>query len=183
MKLVIKEYLSSLKEREELDAVLPDLLSQMGLNVFSRPGRGTRQDGVDVAAVGKLNGDVEDTVYLFSIKPGDLRRNDWDGGGAQSLRPSLTEILELYIRNRLPDEHKGKPIKVCICVGGDIREEVRPSLRAFVEANTKDNVFFEEWNGDRLASLIEERFLREELLPKGAQSLLRKSLALTLAPN
>lgn len=52
MKLIIKEYLSSLKERDELDAVLPDLLSQLGLNVYSRPARGTRQDGVDVGAVG-----------------------------------------------------------------------------------------------------------------------------------
>lgn len=44
MKLIIKEYLASLKERDELDAVLPDLLSQLGLNVYSRPARGTRQD-------------------------------------------------------------------------------------------------------------------------------------------
>ena len=50
MKLILKQYLSSLKERGELDAILPDLLSQLGLNVFSRPGRGTRQDGVDVGS-------------------------------------------------------------------------------------------------------------------------------------
>ena len=48
MKLILKQYLSSLRERGELDAILPDLLSQLGLIVFSRPGRGTRQDGVDV---------------------------------------------------------------------------------------------------------------------------------------
>jgi hypothetical protein len=71
MKLIIKEYLASLKEREELDAILPDLLSQMGLNVFSRPTRGTRQSGVDVAAA--INDGIE-KVYLFSIKSGDLTR-------------------------------------------------------------------------------------------------------------
>jgi len=71
MKLIIKQYLASLNERNELDALLPDLLSQMGLNVFSRPGIGTKQHGVDVAAVGSLNGDPE-KVYLFSIKAGDL---------------------------------------------------------------------------------------------------------------
>ena len=47
------------KERGELDAVLPDLLSELGLNVYSRPGRGTRQDGVDVGAVGSLDGGSE----------------------------------------------------------------------------------------------------------------------------
>ena len=37
MKLMIRQYLASLKERGELDALLPDLLSQMGLEVFLKP--------------------------------------------------------------------------------------------------------------------------------------------------
>ena len=66
MKLIVREYLGSLRERGELDVILPDLLSQLGLNVFSRPARGTRQDGVDVAAVGKFDND-ESRVFLFAI--------------------------------------------------------------------------------------------------------------------
>ncbi len=182
MKLVIKEYLASLREREELDVVLPDLLSQMGMTVFSRPGRGTRQDGVDVAAVGSIDGE-EESVYLFSIKPGDLRRNDWDGDAVQSLRPSLNEILDAYIPNRLPTEHRDKKIKICICVGGDIREEVRTSVEGFKAQNSTDIVCFEEWNGDKIASLIETRFLKEELLPEGARSHLRKAIALIDEPD
>ena len=73
MRLIIRQYIAGLKERNELDAVMPDLLSQMGMVVYSRPARGTRQDGVDVAAVGSLNGGPE-KVYLFSIKAGDLSR-------------------------------------------------------------------------------------------------------------
>lgn len=34
MKLILKQYLASLKERAELDAILPDLLSSMGMNVL-----------------------------------------------------------------------------------------------------------------------------------------------------
>ena len=34
MRLVLTEYLSSLRERDELDVIVPNLLSQMGLNVF-----------------------------------------------------------------------------------------------------------------------------------------------------
>lgn len=107
MKLIVKQYLASLRERNELDAIIPDLLSQLGLNVFSRPGRGTRQDGVDVAAVGSLDGGQE-KIYLLSIKQGDLTRSSWDGDAVQSLRPSLNEILDSYIPNRLPKEHKIK---------------------------------------------------------------------------
>ena len=80
MKPIIREYLASLKERGELDAILPDLLSELGYTVFSRPSRGTRQFGVDVAAIGP-HGD--DRVYLFSIKRGDLTRAQWNDGSAK----------------------------------------------------------------------------------------------------
>ena len=182
MKLIIKEYLSSLKERGELDSVLPDLLSQLGLNVYSRPARGTRQDGVDVAAVGSLDGGPE-KVYLFSFKPGDLTRGDWDGNSEQSLRPSLNEIIDAYIPNRLPAEHRGKDIVICIALGGDVREPVRPLITGFIGQNTQGNVTFEEWNGDKLAAYIESSFLREELLPDHARSHLRKSIAMLDEPD
>jgi hypothetical protein len=182
MKLILKQYLSSLRERGELDAILPDLLSQLGLNVFSRPGRGTRQDGVDVGAVGSLDEGPE-RVYLFSIKPGDLTRKDWDGDAVQSLRPSLNEIIDAYIPNRLPAEHRGKDIVICIGIGGDVQEQVRPQLTGFVKQNTTASLAFEEWNGDKLASLIQSCFLREGLLPEHARSRLRKSLALLDEPE
>jgi len=181
MKLIIKEYLSSLRERGELDVILPDLLSQLGLNVYSRPARGTRQDGVDVGAVGSLN-DGPEKVYLFTIKPGDLTRSAWDGD-VQSVRPSLNEILDAYIPTRLPSEHRDKDIVICICCGGDIQEPVQTSLEGFIQNNTKGKISFEEWNGDKLASLIQSSFLREDLLPKEARSHLRKSLALLDEPE
>ncbi len=184
MKLIIREYLASLRERGELDAILPDLLSQMGLNVFSRPGIGTRQDGVDVAAVGKIGGKkAKEKVYLFSIKPGDLTRQDWSGGKVQDLRPSLNDILDSYIPNRLPSEHKGKDIVICICVGGDIQEQVRPAVEGFIKRNQKGKVKFEQWNGDKLAALIQETFLREDFIPPDSRSHLRKSLAMLDEPD
>jgi hypothetical protein len=182
MKLILKQYLSSLRERGELDAILPDLLSQLGLNVYSRPGRGTLQRGVDVGAVGKINGGPE-KVYLFSIKAGDLTRRDWDGDSDQSLRPSLNEIIDAYIPNRLPAEHRGKCIVICICFGGDVQEQVREQLKGFIDRNTTSDITFEEWNGDKLAELIQSNFLREDLLPEHSRSRLRKSLALLDEPE
>jgi hypothetical protein len=182
MKLIIREYLASLRERGELDAILPDLLSQLGLNVFSRPARGTRQHGVDVGAVGSLD-KGPDKVFLFSVKPGDLTRTDWSGESVQSLRSSLTEILDAYIPNRIPVEHRGKEIVICIALGGDVKEQVRELLTGFIQQHTTDAVKFEEWNGDKIADLIQSYFLREDLLPTGARSLLRKSLALIDEPD
>lgn len=182
MKLILREYLSSLKERGELDAVLPDLLSQMGLNVYSRPQRGTRQDGVDIGTVGSIDGGAE-KVYLFSIKPGNLTRRDWSGDSPQSLRPSLVQIIDAYIPGRLPVEHRDKEIVICIAIGGDVQEQVRTDLAGFMSQNTKGKISFEEWNGDRIASYILANFLREDLLPATARSSLRKSLALLDEPD
>ena len=184
MKLIIRQYLASLKERGELDAVLPDLLSQLGLNVYSRPGRGTRQNGVDVAAVGRLKNNKADKVYLFSIKAGDLTRSDWNNNTPQALRPSLDEIRDVYIPNRLPAEYRDKEIVICICLGGEIREEVSEQLEGYKrQFNSSRPVTFQDWNGDKLAELIQSSFLQEDLLPEESRSQLRKALALLDEPE
>lgn len=184
MKLVIKEYLASLNERDELDAILPDLLSQLGLTVFGKPIRGASERGVDVAAVGSLYGGVE-KVYLFSIKAGDLTRSTWNGNENQALRPSLDEIIDSYIPHRLPPEHKGKPIVICPCFGGDVQTPVRDLFTGYIDSKTKtnENIEFEEWNGDKLASLINDNFLHENFMPDDTRSLLRKSVSMIDEPD
>lgn len=183
MKLVIRQYLASLKERGELDALLPDLLSQIGLEVFLKPGIGSRQYGVDVGAYGKFSENSENKVYLFSVKSGDLDRKDWDGGNPQDLRPSINEIIDVFIHSRIPAEYKEQPIEICLCFGGEIKEEVRANVSLFLKNQTTDELSFSEWNGDRLATLIEQHMLREELLPKNSRGLLRKSLAMVDEPD
>jgi len=181
MKLIIKQYLSYLRERDELDVILPDLLSQMGLNVFTRPGRGSRQYGVDVGAVGELEGEPE-KVYLFTIKAGDLTRNDWDTT-PQSVRQSLNEIVDVFICNHLPAEYHNKEKEVCICIGGDVEENVNLNIQSYISDNKKHDITFSIWNGDKIAGLIQDYFLKEELMPEKFRSNLRKSLSLIDEPE
>ena len=183
MKLVIRQYLASLKERGELDALLPDLLSQMGLEVFLKPGVGSRQYGVDVGAFGKLSSESESKVYLFSVKSGDLDRRDWDSTNPQDLRPSINEIIDVFIPTRIPAEYNESPVEICLCFGGEVKEEVRSNVSMFLSKLKADDLSFSEWNGDRLADLVEQHMLREELLPKNCRSLLRKSLAMIDEPE
>lgn len=182
MKLVIREYLASLKERDELDAVLPDLLTELGFTVYSRPARGTRQYGVDVAAVGTGHDGVR-RVHLFSVKSGDLDRNEWNTASPQSLRPSLDEILDHYITSRIPPEYASLPIAICLTFGGAMDEQVRPEVTGYMTRNTTSKVSFEEWNGDRLAQVILDGILREELLPAPQRSHLRKAIAMVEEPD
>ncbi|OKY25038.1 hypothetical protein [Thalassotalea sp. PP2-459] len=182
MKLILKQYLASLKERSELDAVLPDLLSSMGMNVFISPTRGVKEYGVDIAAVGSVN-DGNEKVYLFSVKSGNLTRETWSNGAVQALRPSLEDIQDSFIPSRLPPEHRNKPIVICLCFGGDVNSGIRQEVSGYEKRNTRDNVSFEEWNGDKLAELIQQFLLKEELLPSSSQALLRKSLAILEEPE
>ena len=152
MKLIFTQYLASLKERDELDVIMPDLLSEIGLNVISRPARGTKQHGVDVAAVGTLHGGVR-SLYLISIKPGDLRRSGWDTG-AQSLRASLNQVRDVYIQSLRPKRYLHLPVVVVLCLGGDLHEDVRHDVEGYMAANTTHGIEFELWNGDGLAELL-----------------------------
>ncbi|NIF18416.1 chemotaxis protein [Pantoea sp. Cy-639] len=181
MKLLIRDYLGSLRERDELDAILPDLLSELGFHVYSRPQRGTSQLGVDIAAVGK-DDDGEKKVFLFSVKQGDLTRQDWDGT-PQALRSSLDEILDAYIPHRIPARYKGLKVVICLAFGGDVNEQVREKLTGFIARNTTARVTFDEWNGDKIAGMILKGILREKILPKPLRSSFQKAVAMVDEPE
>ena len=180
MKPVIREYLASMRERGELDAILPDLLSELGYTVFSRPSRGTRQFGVDVAAIGPGS---DNRVYLFSIKRGDLTRSEWNGASDQALRPSLDEIFDAYIPHHLPPEHSAKRLVICPCFGGEVTEAAHEALNGYMTTHTSERVQFSIWNGDRLAGYLEEGILREGLLSPDMRSSLRKAIAMSDEPD
>jgi hypothetical protein len=181
MKLIIREFLASLREREELDAILPDLLSELGYTIISRPGRDTRQHGVDIAAIGR-DDDGQRKIFLFSVKQGDLTRQDWDGT-PQALRPSLNEILDAYIPSRIPRRYQNLAIVICLCVGGEILEQVADDVRGYTSKNTTDQVTFDVWNGDRIAGFILAGILREEILPRDLRSSFQKSVAMVDEPD
>ncbi|TFV30176.1 hypothetical protein E4K66_36495 [Bradyrhizobium frederickii] len=181
MKVLVRDYVASLKEREELDAILPDLLSELGFNVISRPGRGTTQRGVDIAAIERgKNG--KQRFFLFTVKPGDLTRQEWDGN-SQKVRPSLNEILDDYIPTRIPEAYRKLKIVIVICIGGDVHESARSLLTQFTKRHTTRRVSFEEWNGDKIAELLLSGILREELLPKQQRSSFQKAVAMVDQPD
>ena len=85
MRLIIKDYLLQLKEKDELDLLLCDVLLQMGFITDNRPKTGNRQYGVDIRAHN------EETLLLCTVKQGDLNRKNWDSD-PNSVRQSLNEM-------------------------------------------------------------------------------------------
>lgn len=181
MRLIIREYLGLLRERGELDAILPDLLTEMGFTVFSRPSIGPRQHGVDIAAIG-VDTDGKRKVFLFSVKAGNLTRSHWNVG-EQALKPSLDEILHVYIRTRLPVEYAKLPIVICLTFGGSIQESVRSDVEGYIDLNKSERVEFRQWDGDFLAKLIDEGPYGDSLLGRGIRGDLRKAAATVEEPD
>lgn len=184
MKLILRQYLADLKERGELDSILPEVLSELGFNVLSKPSRGTRQNGVDVAAVGK---DDEDSnrkkLFLFTIKSGDLTRRGWDDGSPHAVRQSLNDILDVYIDSRIAKPYQGLSIVICLCIGGEIREDAQTQWIGFTNRNAKTNVDFRFWNGDKIAGLMASRVLGKEFILPGPKTSIQKAIAMVDHPD
>lgn len=183
MKLLVRQHLFGMKERGGLDVLLPQLLSEMRFEVIHHPRIGGRQAGVDVAAVGPdLDAGNRKTLHLFVIKSGDISRGDWDGS-LQAVRPSLGEVVDDYIPNRVPPQYRHLPIAVCVCMGGEIQEGVRAQWKGFADKEGTDQISFREWNGERLANLILSGVLRIELLEPAHQAHFQKAVALVSEPD
>lgn len=179
MKLILKDYLLSLKEREQLDVLVQNLLSQMGLNVFLIPRRGVKEHGVDIAAYGCWPGEIEEKVFLFAVKSGNITRSNWSGS-PQSLRESLQEIVDSYIPHFILPEHKDKKIVICPCFGGSIDKTIFSSYTGFISNLTdahKNKLEIKTINGDELANLVLDYLCNERLMPSYTQKEFIKSLA------
>ncbi len=182
MKLIFRQYLASLRERRELDAVLPDLLSELGYTVISRPSIGTRQYGVDVAALSPPDSGGKRKLYLFSLKQGDLTRADWDGT-PQALRSSINEIIDVYIPTRVANTYRKYDVVICLCFGGDVQEAVRDNMTMFTNGLTRKGLSFDEWNGDYLAGLLVDGVLREQLVRPELRTHFQKAVAMVDEPE
>ncbi|KQN04378.1 hypothetical protein ASE85_04835 [Sphingobium sp. Leaf26] len=180
MNPIVREFFRGLKERNELDAILPELLTTMGFEVISRPMIGTVQYGADVAAIGTDDDDVR-KLFLFAIKRGDLGREGWDNG-VQALRPSLNQIRDAYLLGVAP-EHKNLPVVVVATIGGVLLETAKLSVNGYLQTEGRPGLEFRLWTGDTLTGKIVDGALREEVFSPELRGHLRRAAALVDEPE
>lgn len=174
--LVIAEYLRTLKERNELDRLLPDLLVEMGYVPVARPQTGNRQYGVDIAARG-INPDTEQAeLLLLVIKQKDIGRSEWDGSD-QAIRPSLNEIFDVYLKSHVEAEDKGKPVRIAVVTNGELKQTIQAGWSGYVNEQ-KSRALIEFWGLDKLSTLIEHHLLDEHIFHDEDRRELRRALAL-----
>jgi hypothetical protein len=177
MRLIIREYLSLLKEKQELEKLVPDLLLAMNIEPFTKPQVGVRQYGIDIGAIGQDEDGIE-KVFLLVLKRGDIGRTEWDSN-PQAIRPTLEEVKDVYLRTHIKPEHEKLPKKIILCTGGDLKQEIWENWIGYVRTNAlkgkREYVF---WGGDRLSILIMDHIFNEQILPAELRGAFRKTLAL-----
>ncbi|WCE03852.1 hypothetical protein [Pseudoxanthomonas sp. JBR18] len=176
LQLVLQNYLASLKERDELDALLPELLIAMGHSVLSRPQVGVVQAGVDILS-SYTDADGNEELYLFIIKFGDIGREDLFTG-KQAILPSAREAYTDFARHRLTEAQKALPKRVVIVSSGVVKQEATSGFAGMAdEVNAQPGFTFDFWGIDQLTPLIEKYVFDESLLLANGKSDLRAALA------
>lgn len=171
MRLIIKDYLLQLKEKDELDLLLCDLLFQMGYVTDNKPESGNRQYGVDIRAHN------EHEVLLCVVKQGKLDRRNWDSG-PNAVRQSLNEIMDVYT-GLISGKDRDKLLHIAVVTNGMMDEALRPNWERYKATNTlwdNINVQIDFWNVDKLVDEIQVHLFDEHLFSGEMQKLLRRAL-------
>jgi hypothetical protein len=176
IQLVLSHYLAGLRERGELDALLPELLKAMGHSVLARPQIGVSEAGIDVVSTKEDdNGVVE--VFLFVIKFGDIGRDDFYVG-RQGVEPSIREASNDFVRNRLPEPLKLLRKRIVLVTNGVLKSEIQAGFSALSHSVAEcPQCSLEFWGTDQLTPLIEQYLFDETLLLSKGKSNLRAALA------
>lgn len=177
IQLVLSHYLSGLRERDELDALLPDLLQAMGHSVQSRAQVGVNQGGVDVMST-KQNAQGETEVFLFVIKFGNVSRNDFYGS-QQAILPSIRQASTEYVRNRVPEPLRGLKKRIVLVSNGVLKQDAQLDFSALSKEVTEFSPLcsLEFWGIDQLSPFIEQYLFDDALLLEKGKSDLRAALA------
>ncbi|MGO4606029.1 hypothetical protein AB4142_06810 [Variovorax sp. 2RAF20] len=176
MRLVLSHYLESLRERDELDALLPELLVAMGHSVHSRPQIGVAQGGVDVLSSFPVRG-ADKEAFLFIIKFGNVGREDLYSG-KQAIQPSVREACTDYVRTRLPQSLRNVRKRLVLLTNGILKQEAQSGFSALTEeVAATPGCSLELWGSDQLAPLIEQHLFDESLLLKAGRDHLRSAIA------
>lgn len=185
-KRVIRDYLESLKEDDELDYIFPMLLQSMGYQIISTPknSKGQSQYGKDIVAIGF---DAEGVKYkwYFELKGESAKDiNDFTFSVKDGVRDSIIAAkYAAYNDSSIPGFNK-LPKKIVFVHNGLLKENTRQTFHGFINELFPNGEGFERWDIEKLTDLFHE-FLFDECLYRDDESyhLVKKILALHDAPG
>jgi len=181
MRFIIQDYLAHIKERDELDAILPDLLRAMGFQIVKLAFRGEVEHGVDIAAIKKEDDDW--VLYLIQVKPGNIDQKNWDAG-PNSIRATLNNLLDVPFEDLTQPQLQRARKQVILAHNGTLRENIRERFNGYVRNEFQPRMPFERWDLDYLADKFHKYLMNERILPnKEHQRLLKRTLVFLDVPD
>ncbi|MEY3498358.1 MAG: hypothetical protein RL308_27 [Bacteroidota bacterium] len=166
--IIVREYLESLTENEELDALFPILLESKGFTILSKPTeyKGFPQYGKDVIAVGKDFEDGQIKRFYFEIKGGQDRhvttqtykKND-------GIRESILEAKDKDFNSSYPN-FDSLLLKIVLVHNGEIKANIQGTFDDFISKEFPENSImkFERWGISELTKLFSEHLFGAYLL-------------------
>jgi hypothetical protein len=165
--IIVKEYLESLTEKNELNRIFPILLESMGYTILSKPTEyvGLPEYGKDIVAIGIDEDGVKKRFY-FELKGGaDKDITDGNFYGKDGIHDSIIQASYNDFISAFPKFDK-LPLKIVIVHNGIIKGNVQRTLENLflkTQENLK-NISFDRWDISRLTILFSEKLFGEYLL-------------------
>lgn len=183
--IIVREYLESLKEDNELDYLFPILLNSIGFRIISTPveSKGQSQYGKDIVAVGKDESGVKHRYYFELKGHSDRNITDKNYSTSDGIRESIIEAKDTAFTDSSIPKFNHLPIKIVLVHNGTLKSNIRPTFEGFISKEFSDGEF-ERWDIYRLTDLFAEHFFNAYLLTdRDSLSLFKKTLVLLDAPQ
>ncbi len=165
--IIVRNYLESLTESNELDVIFPLLLESKGYVILSDPKltKGLPQYGKDVVAVGKDFTTGKITRFYFELKGGkDRHLTSANFIKKDGVKESIIEAKY----KKFDTSYKGfnrLPLKIILVHNGDLKENFREVFEGFIRDEFDDTkLSFERWGISELVKYFSEYLFGAYLL-------------------
>jgi hypothetical protein len=166
--IIVRKYLESLTESDELDMIFPILLESKGFRILTKPKefKGFPQYGKDVVAVGKDFQDGQLKRFYFEIKGGEDRHiTTQTYKKDDGIRESLLEAKDKKFTSSYKN-FDSLPLKIVLVHNGETKANVREVFEDFVQKEFPEtgDIEFGQWDISELTKLFAENLFGAYLL-------------------
>lgn len=166
--LIVKEYLESLTEKDELNKIFPILLEAQGFEILTKPTEnlGLKEYGKDIVAIGIDSEDGTKKRFYFELKGGEDRNvTEKKFYGKDGIQDSLSQATYNPFLSAYPQFDK-LPLKVVIVHNGTIEGKIQSTLEGMflILEKSLTETSFERWDISRLTKMFTENLFNAYLL-------------------
>lgn len=183
--IIVREYLSSLKEDSELDYLFPILLNVMGFRIIqtAKESKGQSQYGKDIIAIGKDDKGIKHKWYfeLKGFADRDITQSNYSK--SDGIRESIIEAKDTVFKDSSVPGFNHLLVKIVVVHNGILKTNIRDTFEGFISREFKDGEF-ERWDIYHLTDLFSNYLFNEYLLSDNESNrLLKKTLAFLDSPD